>query len=571
MITTEKRIVNVNVIGTKKAMESLINPDYVNPNDANVKNYNQNDISFKTKNAFGLVEILKQLGAIDEVIGTNEQVGGIQESDLLKSNGSKLFYIPTNEKKLVVIKLGVFDRKPVVEKSIKLSFNATDMYITNDKLVVLGSKKFDTKSNTVATQSTKNPVGQAKYKLEHGCIEVFDINTLESKYTMELDCDFEAHRVVGHSMFLVAKKLYTQRAGELRPIIYQNGKETYIDYDKIFYFIEEEKNIVTLLASLNLDDFTVSGMGFLGEYYKNVFMNQNTFYMAEGDYNPENLKVYCSRILKFDVDLDKTALIYKGVGLIDGYILNQYSMNEYNGMLRVVTTENGQQGVINRLTILKEATDRDQLETQTVIDKGIGLPGELVKSVTFLKNLVSICTFKKQNRDPIYTIDISDIHKPIFRSEIKEDGNNAYMYNWGNNKMIGIGAADNFDNGIKIAAYNTDGTVNKPIDRLVLMNNNNLNYAAVLDNPKAMLISKEKGFIGMNVGQSGQNYFELTKVNFNRIAGILKSETKITHEGEHIDRAVYVNGIIYTVSAGKVKAYDYDKGTNLNTLELKNA
>ena len=131
-----------------------------------------------------------------------------------------------------------------------------------------------------------------------------------------------------------------------------------------------------------------------------------------------------------------------------------------------------------------------------LVDTNIGKKGEQVKSVRFDENLVYITTFLRT--DPVYAIDISNINKPVFKTEIIEDGFNAYMHPWENDKLIGIGFpfVNGMESGIKISAYDTSGKGigrTKPLDSLIQNNNE----SPAIRNPKRFLISTKNGFLGM--------------------------------------------------------------------------
>jgi len=537
MIKT-KQLLNANVVGSKTRLDSLINPGKEPQSLGNISNA-------KNKISIGVADLLRTLNGLipDDIIGTNEQVDGVNESDLVKTDGKKIFYVPTGKNKLYVANIARNANSIIGE--FKFGFKVEDMYITKDSIIIMGSKN------------------------KNGYLQILDRNTLDSKHTIEMDASIEGHRMVGKNLFLVGKKVYTQKGKDLRPVIFKDGIEERTAYQDIFYFVEEEKNLITLLLTVNTETFATSTSAYLGRFYEHIYMNGDSFFMLEQDYNTENVKIFASRILKFQVNKENSELTYKGMGIVDGFPLNQYSMDEYDGYLRIVTTETYNNKVTNRLHILEENPKSDIMEIVETLEKGIGKTGESVRSVRFAKTLVYITTFMNKRYDPVYTIDISDVYNPKFLSATEEDGYNTYLHAWGENHLIGIGIAGNFSNineGIKISAYKTATSLSKPIDRLEI-NNYGTDYSEVITNPKSLLISNDKNIIGFPVTNGSDSSFMLYNIDF---AGkkVITKQTELSFKGAKIDRGIYVNGLIYALTNKGINCYDIDKKKVVDTISL---
>ncbi|WP_132124098.1 beta-propeller domain-containing protein [Actinocrispum wychmicini] len=129
---------------------------------------------------------------------------------------------------------------------------------------------------------------------------------------------------------------------------------------------------------------------------------------------------------------------YAGSGEVDGALLNQYSMSEYQGNLRVATTVNqfatradGQSQSV--VTVL--ARKDNSLDVVGRID-GLGV-GERIYAVRFLDAVGYVVTFRQT--DPLYTLDLSQPTRPRLVGELKIPGYSAYLHPVGDGKILGVG------------------------------------------------------------------------------------------------------------------------------------
>ncbi|WP_461122159.1 beta-propeller domain-containing protein [Saccharothrix stipae] len=127
-------------------------------------------------------------------------------------------------------------------------------------------------------------------------------------------------------------------------------------------------------------------------------------------------------------------------GQVPGMLLNQYSLSEHQGHLRVATTTADAPGIPEQapatqsaVTVLKR--DGATLAQVGKVD-GLGL-GERIYSVRFAGPVGYVVTFRQV--DPLYTLDLSDPAKPRKVGELKITGYSAYLHPAGDGKLIGVG------------------------------------------------------------------------------------------------------------------------------------
>ena len=123
--------------------------------------------------------------------------------------------------------------------------------------------------------------------------------------------------------------------------------------------------------------------------------------------------------------------VYRASGSVPGYLINQYAMSEWDGHLRVATTD----GATERSAV-RVLADRDGKLVQTGIVDGLG-KGERIYSVRFLDARGYVVTFKQT--DPLYSLDLRDPAKPTDTGELKITGYSAHLQPVGEDRLIGIG------------------------------------------------------------------------------------------------------------------------------------
>ncbi|SDH88468.1 beta-propeller domain-containing protein [Nonomuraea jiangxiensis] len=124
---------------------------------------------------------------------------------------------------------------------------------------------------------------------------------------------------------------------------------------------------------------------------------------------------------------------YVASGKVPGRLLNQYSLSEYEGHLRVATTLNSPDGRSSSSTV--HVLRADTL-AKTGEVSGLG-EGERIYSVRFIGAVGYCVTFRQV--DPLYTLDLRDPAAPRVTGELKITGYSAYLHPGASGRLIGIG------------------------------------------------------------------------------------------------------------------------------------
>ena len=145
---------------------------------------------------------------------------------------------------------------------------------------------------------------------------------------------------------------------------------------------------------------------------------------------------------------------YVASGSVDGHLLNQFSMDEYEGRLRVAVTEGPPWGFDEQSesSVVVLATEGDRLvQVGRVGDLG---RGERIFSARFVGDVAYVVTFRQV--DPLYVIDLSDPENPAVAGELKIPGYSSYLHPLGDGLVLGVGQdadSDGRTRGAKVSLF----------------------------------------------------------------------------------------------------------------------
>ena len=437
--------------------------------------------------------------------------------------------------------------------------------------------------------------------------------------TFNQDGSLVSSRMVGDNLYLISNRYIYKEDLESKDyqLIVPNvqdsnnndGQPSALDADCISIMPDFEQTSYLITTGLNItnndpaDCSAVLGTG------STVYATTDTLYVAAPEWEyTETMKngnlisesKCTTKILRYALNDGK--IIATGSGEVPGNILNQYSMDEYNGNFRIATTvdswdEDGNNNSVNNLYILDSNLN--------ILGKVENLAqGESIKSVRFMGAKVYIVTF--ETVDPLFVIDASNPSSPKVLGQLKIPGFSEYLHPYSENLIIGFGydttthtntwedhTGQQYSEdaivtaGLKLSLFDVSDPVNpKEIDTLVLGEYGS--YSEATYNPKAFLFSKEKGIIGFpatlakELKHKDGYYYSETEftgyclVNVDENGFSLKgkvSNNKSNPDSDYtqqILRGLYINDILYTVSYDNILSFDLNTLDKIDQTDLPN-
>jgi hypothetical protein len=148
-------------------------------------------------------------------------------------------------------------------------------------------------------------------------------------------------------------------------------------------------------------------------------------------------ETFSTMIHMFDISDPETAR-YVASGDVEGSLLSQWSMDEHEGTLRVVVTDEnpwwGSSDVPDTAVVTMQRRDDELVEVGSV--DGLGR-NERVYAVRFIEDKGYVVTFRQV--DPLYVVDLSDPENPEVTGELKINGYSAYLHPIGKDLLLGVG------------------------------------------------------------------------------------------------------------------------------------
>lgn len=159
----------------------------------------------------------------------------------------------------------------------------------------------------------------------------------------------------------------------------------------------------------------------------------------------------------FDIS-DPAGAAFLGSGRVVGSLLNQFSLSEHEGVLRVASTVDpswfedpaSAPPSESRVTTLRLAGGA---LTQVGLLTGLGID-ERIFGVRFLGEQGYVVTFRQI--DPLHVLDLSDPANPTVAGELEMPGYSAYLHPIGDGLLIGVGAdadADGRRTGTQVSLF----------------------------------------------------------------------------------------------------------------------
>jgi hypothetical protein len=260
------------------------------------------------------------------------------------------------------------------------------------------------------------------------------------------------------------------------------------------------------LVSLDVDSGNIAGstiQGSWGTVYASLdaiyvgSTNWDFYWWWQGDAEVPPIKTH---IHKFAFDAQGDAR-YRASGEVLGYAVNQFAFDEYQGHLRVATTDGfgwwNNEETESRVTVLRQAEDRlEQVGAVT----GLGL-GERIFAVRFIGDQGYVVTFRQV--DPLYVLDLKDPADPKVSAELKIPGFSSYIHPLEPGYLLTAGRdgdAEGNVGGIKIEIFDvTDPTNPKSVQTAVIGDGWNT-WSDVLWDHKAFTFFRSRNLLAIPVG-----------------------------------------------------------------------
>ena len=310
----------------------------------------------------------------------------------------------------------------------------------------------------------------------------------------------------------------------------------------------------TVVCKLDGSSLSLEGVSAFLSYSNEVYVSTDSVYVTRTYTDTQT-----SKGIKTQASMTEISRLtygdsfeYKGSVTVEGYVKDQYSLDEYDGTLRVVTTTDKHQrtenvssdGMSVSSSILPGATnanlyciDLATMQVAATVER-FAPDGEIVQSVRFDGTAAYVCT-SVQLSDPVFFFDLTDMQNITYKDTGTIEGFSSSLVNFGDGFLLGIGRGNTWDT-VKIEVYEEQG------DQVVSVCRYEIERAGYATDYKAYLIDRLNGLVGLGFtkhnGQTDASRYVLLFFDHYDLHELVN----VPLEGDNANkRAVYIDGYLY--------------------------
>ncbi len=157
--------------------------------------------------------------------------------------------------------------------------------------------------------------------------------------------------------------------------------------------------------------------------------------ILDGDGRREAEESFSTDLHGFDITGDRAE--YLASGTVRGHLLNQFAMSQHDGVLRVASTDGTIWGATDESESYVTTFEVDDRELRQLGQVGNMGKGERIFAVRFVGDIAYVVTFRQT--DPFYTVDLADPANPRVLGELKITGYSGQLHPLTDTLVLGIG------------------------------------------------------------------------------------------------------------------------------------
>ena len=400
---------------------------------------------------------------------TDNQVEGIIEADRIKRSDTHIYYLDDD-----VLRIFSIDKENTTEiGNYTIYEEGTGPYMDQWEFYLSS----DCKTVTVVTQYYSKNESVSRRYVNLISLDVSDPTNIVKKDEFNITGEYMSSRMTNGSILLLTEFVINKQE---------------LDFDDVTTFvpqIDEGNGLYSIPANgivspdnlsntrytvvMKLDEKTLDLQGTAAylSYSEDVYVSENhvflTHVFADNKENDDGTITRNSMTEISCLTYGGDTFEIQGNVTVRGYVKDQWSMDEYEGILRVFTTTNAttirEQTYSNgnvSAEILQTATGESNaslycidLSTFEIVTSVIDFapPREEIQSVRFDKETAYVCTSIEMS-DPVFFFDLSDLNNITYKDTGTIEGFSTSLINLGNGYLLGIGRGGDWSS-FKVEVY----------------------------------------------------------------------------------------------------------------------
>ncbi|HVH14490.1 MAG TPA: beta-propeller domain-containing protein [Candidatus Angelobacter sp.] len=534
---------------------------------------------------------------------TNAQVAGVDELDTVKNDGTYIYTV-TNNTVAIVLAYPVTDAKLLAHVSVNGSLQG--IFVDGNRLVVVSQQYQQYPSPYTGSFQPGMGTSIAVYPIylniaQTTSLSIFDISNHSSPKlttTLIVNGTLAGARLIGDYAYLVATQPVYCTGPIVLPENVIDGRPLMMGIAGVYHSdIADVAHSFTTVVGINVTQVnpTPAAKIFLIGTSSNIYVSTHQIYLTQPIWS-QNEQTSVHRI-----SIDGGGISYQATGTVFGHVLNQFSMDEYNGNFRIATTGYGPGPAASTGGVTPSYVQRTNMY---VLDSGLHIvgkleglsPGEAFYAARFMGDRAYLVTF--QRMDPLFVIGLQDPHQPKVLGQLSIPGVSDYLQPYDETHLIGFGKSSQnvtWENaalfqGLKLSFFDvTDPS--HPIDTSDYFVGDRGSDSPALTDHKSVLFDKSLNLlvipltIALNQTNAtctwcynppvwqGAYVFSVTVSNGIVLRGnVTQLPTgqlpSWNNSGFFVTRALYIGSVLYTISNNVVKMNSLTDLTELNTVNL---
>jgi uncharacterized secreted protein with C-terminal beta-propeller domain len=534
---------------------------------------------------------------------TNVQVEGVDEGDIVKTDGTYLYVVQSPVVRIVKAH-PASDIRVVATVTLDDTFSAQDLYIDGDRLIVLGHQ-WSGPPVHIMEKRMGTAIYPYPYSFQKAVARIYDVSDHSNpklERTVALEGSLVSSRRIEDKLYLIVNEPVrwgdpiplSPSEKDLMPRFDDSKKGTDLPVARcgdvvILPRVPSPQYLAVAVIPVRSPNAEVKRSVVLGNA-QNVYASLENLYVATTEWtyfwdtaapdSQEKTNIYRFALTDGGIDM-------QAQGSVPGHILNQFSMDEHEGNFRIATTESDSWGptgsvLTNNLFVLSKSL----AQAGSIRDIA---PGEQIYSTRFLGDRAYMVTFR--TIDPLFVIDTSDPRNPKILGKLKIPGFSNYIHPYDETHILGFGkeAVESKDGtfawqqGVKVALFDV-ADVEHPKELFTETIGDRGTDSPLLWNHKALLFDRERNLLSFPVSVSkltdeqkrggdtsaygspvfqGAYVYDLTLKNGFKLRGtithygpdaFMKSGDVRYGYGRDIERVVRIGDELVTISQGRVQS-----------------
>lgn len=481
--------------------------------------------------------------ATGDYSNTNVRQEGVDEADVAKTDGRYLYVLEDDGDYVSIVDTKT-NMKKISEIKAPKDETIEEFYLTekNKKVVMICSNSSDDDYEDVEDVTRSSLISKQTEGTRVVTYDVQDKKHPKKAGEVSQNGEYEFSRISDGYLYIFSNYWVAGNWKKKHPSTYIPYVDGELMKAKDIYLPEGTKGCMyEIVSSINLKqpDKIADSKAIFSEGGDAYVSNKNIYYYEEEWTG--NGKQEKTLLRKLSYKKGKLAVVAQKT--FKGYLNDSFSIDEYDGYLRMVVTR----GKTNAVYVLDQKLKLTGKITNLAKD-------ERVYSARFLGDTGYFVTYKET--DPLFSVDLSNPKNPKIFGRLKIPGFSNYLHFYGEDKLLGIGMdvdkKGDVTDGVKLSMFDISDKKNVREEHKYTLKDV---YSTDVEwDYKAALIDMEKNIIGFPAGGENRQMYYL--FSYTEEKGFqCNMKEKIYGSDALSTRGIYIKDRLYVINGNVLKAY----------------